>query len=70
MSLGEHVRTGRRRVSIARDGDDYVVKDQNLGVMLRGHDISELRRACRWLQWDLEDAEVLFRASHALKRPS
>jgi len=70
MSVGAHVRTGKRRVSIARDGDDYIVKDQRLGVMLRGHDINELRRACHWLQWDLEDAEALFRPSNALKQPS
>jgi hypothetical protein len=46
----------RRRVSIEPDGDDdYVVKSQDLGVMMRHHDLDDLRKACRWLQWDIEE---------------
>jgi len=50
---------GGRRVSIVRDGDDYVVKDPRLGVMMRAVDLNGLRRVCRWLRWDVEDFEVL-----------
>jgi hypothetical protein len=57
MSVEAHAK--KRHVSIARDGDDYVVRDRDLGVMMRGRDIDDLRRACHWLQWHIADAEVL-----------
>jgi len=57
MSVEAHAK--KRDVSIARDGDDYVVLDGDLGVMMRGRDINDLRKACRWLQWHIADAEVL-----------
>jgi hypothetical protein len=42
-----------------RDGSDYVVKDQQLGVMMRGPDLNCLRKACHWLQWNIEDLEIV-----------
>ena len=50
---------GRRRVSIVRDGDDYVAQDRQLGIMMRAPDLNGLRRVCRWLQWDIEEFEIV-----------
>ena len=55
MSVMAHSRTAKRRVLISRDGDDYVIKDRRVGVMMRGDDVNELRKVCRWLQWEVED---------------
>jgi hypothetical protein len=57
MSVQAHGR--KRHVSIEPDGGDYVARDRDLGVMMRGRDINDLRKACRWLQWHIADAEVL-----------
>ena len=58
MSVEAHVRKNKRCVSISRDGDDYVAKDQELGIMMRAQDLNRLRKACLWLQWDIEETKL------------
>jgi hypothetical protein len=65
MSVVEQTMRARRRASIVRDGDDYVATDRELGVMMRHQSADDLRKACLWLQWDIEDANVLPRWSDA-----
>lgn len=43
-----------RRVSIRRDDDDFVVAFQPQDyVIFRSEDASELRRVCRFFQWEV-----------------
>jgi hypothetical protein len=59
MSVIEPTRKTRRRVSIVRDGDDYVATSREDGIMMRHRSVSDLRKACLWLQWDIEEANAL-----------
>ena len=68
MSVQAHPR--KRHVSIERDGDDYVVRDSDLGVMMRGPNVNDLRRACHWLQWHIADVKVLAPYQTLLSRHS
>jgi hypothetical protein len=55
MSFVEQGKKARRRVSIVRDGDDYVATSRELGILMRHQSIGDLRKVCRWLQWEIED---------------
>jgi hypothetical protein len=61
MSLVAHVEfsnsvqdTPKRRVSIRRDGEDFVVVSlaEDL-VVYRNHDANALRKLCRSLRWEI-----------------
>ncbi len=43
-----------RRVSIRRDGDDFVIAyEPEEFIIFRGKDVSALRRLCRQLRWEV-----------------
>jgi hypothetical protein len=52
--FGKSVQKIRRRVSIRRDGEEFVVVilDQDL-VVFRNNDASALRKVCRSLRWEI-----------------
>jgi hypothetical protein len=54
VEFGKSVQKIRRRVSIRRDGEDFVVVilDQDL-VVFRNNDASALRKVCRSLHWEI-----------------
>jgi predicted nucleic acid-binding OB-fold protein len=53
--IGKSLGYGRgRRVSVERDGTDFVVAFQPEGhVIFRHHDLKALRNVCRKLRWEV-----------------
>lgn len=43
----------KRQVFIRRDGKDFIVKNSDLGIIFRHHDLDAVRKACIWLQWEI-----------------
>jgi hypothetical protein len=54
VEFGKSIQKTRRRVSIRRDGEDFVVVilDQDL-VVFRNNDARALRKVCRSLRWEI-----------------